>query len=340
MTEPIAGQPRSGDVEGIHYYSERSITEVIELYLRIQDHTDKLAGRVGGKHPALKKGPLGLDEMELNAMRREAVNRFFDGAKLSEELREQRNRFRERFAERVERFLKNPDGEISDLAESQGVLFARECETAVGKASGDFGDLLTQALIARRARKDFSLKLRTEIWAEALRFAIGLARFEAAGGWIDEAWGTDPREGPLPHLYKLESIREQQAEVAKFMAKFWPKFEERIRHGLSGWLFETDRRIALRCLLSSVPPRRANSDDPSKKAVLMLLMATSGLTTEQVCAKLDNRNEMDASRNLPETAPIPEVWRGRGARSWLDARSRFQGSVDTYLSTLRRVVPH
>jgi hypothetical protein len=331
MTETKGGQLRSGDVRGVHYYDPSSIEDVIESYLRRQHHARERFGDAAKKHPAFKRGPLGLNEAELNAMRLETVNRFLDGAKLSEELLEQQKRFRETFTDRLDRFRKNPDKEMNDLAESQAVLFARACETAVGKASGDFADLLTQAVIARRGRKDFSLSLRREMWAEGLRFAVGLARFETAGAWIDKAWGIDPRESPLPHLYRLESISEQQAEVAKFMVRFRATFEERIRHGSPGWLNEADRKIELRCLLSSALQRRANPNDPSKKAVSLLLTASPELTTEQVCAKLDAQNE-----RTPGSAPIPKAWRKWGVRSWIEAHEKLLGRVKTYVSTVRK----
>ena len=333
MTERTVGQPGPGDVRGIHYYDPSSIEEVIESYLRQQRNSANILREMGGKPPAFKKGPLELDEAELNAIRREVVNHFFDGAKLSDELREQRKRFRENFTQRLDRFQRHADTEVHNVAELQAVLFARNCEAAVGKACGDFADLLTQAVIARRGRKDFPLNLHREMWAECLRFAMGLARFETAGVWIDKAWGTDPRESPLPHLSKLESSSEQVAQVTKFVEKFRPQFEERIRHGSPGWLNEADRRIELRCLLSSAPQRRANLNDPSKKAVALLLTANSELSSEKVCGKLDSRND-----RAPMSAPIPRAWAKRGVRSWVDARSKFQGSVDTYISSIRKAL--
>jgi hypothetical protein len=216
--------------------------------------------------------------------------------------------------------------------ELAAVLFARDCEIAVGKAVGEFSDLLTQAVIARRGRKDFALKLRTEMWAECLRFAMRLAQFETASVWIDKAWGTDPRESPLPSLYKLESISEQQAAVAAFSGKFKARFEERIRHGSPSWLNEADRRMELRCLLSGAPKHGAMLDG-SKKALASLIMTNPGLTAKQTCAKLDAYNEGNPGR-----APIPTSWRNRGARSWIDSYENFPEPVKTYVSSVRRAL--
>jgi len=101
----------------------------------------------------------------------------------------------------------------------------------------------------------------------------------------------------------------QQAEVAKFSAKFRAKFEDRIRHGSPQWLNEAERKIQLRSLLSSAPQRRANLDDPSKLSVANLLFRSPDLRTQQVCAKLDAANERYADHPV---APLPAKWRKRG----------------------------
>jgi hypothetical protein len=309
----------------VHYYNPSSVKEVIESRLRQQHHTEKIlvemSQQEGPRHRP-KKGVLGLNEEELTAIRQEAMNHFFDGAKLSEELRERRTRNRETFDGR------RPDDH--NQAELAAVLFARDCEMAVGKAVGEFSDMLTQAVIARRGRKQLSLKLRTEMWSECLGFAMKLARFETASVWIDRAWGTDPRESPLPHLYRLESVSEQEAVAAAWSGKFKLKFEERIRHGSPSWLNEADRRIELRCLLSSAPKSGANLDK-SKQAIALLLMTNPELTTQQMCSKLDAYNERNPGR-----APIPKSWAKRGARSWIDAYEKISGPVKTYMSSVRR----
>ncbi len=311
----------------VYYYNPSSTDEVIAAHIRRHRHTANILSEMAnqkGPTPHPKKGPLRLTEAELTAIRQEALNHFFDDARLSEELREKRIRNRERYEIR-----KADDNYQVELA---AVLFARDCEIAVGKAVGEFSDMLTQAVIARRGRKDFALKLRTEMWAECLRFAMRLARFETAGVWIDKAWGTDPRESPLPQLYKLESISEQQAAAAAFSGKFKAKFEERIRHGSPSWLNEADRRMELRCLLSSAP-RYGAMLDGSKKALASLLMTNPDLTAKQMCAKLDAYNEGNPGR-----APVPMSWKSRGARSWIDSYERFPEPVKTYVSSVRRAM--
>jgi hypothetical protein len=315
------------DEAAVHYYNPSSAEEVIASHLRQQRHTEKILREMTkqkGPNPQLVKGPLGLNEAELTAIRQEAVAHFFDGAKLSEELREKRIRNRERFDSR------KPDDNYQ--AELAAVLFARDCEVAVGKAVGEFSDMLTQAVIARYGRKDFSLKLRTRMWAECLRFAMRLARFETAGVWIDKAWGTDPRESPLPHLYRLETIQEQQAAATAWSAKFKVKFEERIRHGSRSWLNEAERKMELRCMLSSAPQRGAMLDK-SKRALALLLTTSPGLTTQQMCGKLDVYNERSPGR-----VPIPTSWERRGAHSWIDAFEKIPASVKTYASSVRRAL--
>jgi hypothetical protein len=311
----------------IRYYSPGSVDEAIESHLRHLRRVEKVLHKLPKEH----KGKLGLTESELGAIYREVMARFVDSAKLSEELREQRARFRETFTERAERFKRNTESEMNHLAETQAVLFARQCEKAIGRAAGDFADMLTQAVIARQGRKQFSLKLRKELWAECVRFANGLAEFKISGAWIDEAWGFDPRETPLPNLYTLETVEEQQAAVNQFVAKFRPKFEDRLRTGSSGWLNEADHRIELRRLLSIAPPHRASTDDPTKKALTLLLFASPNLNSEQICWRLDKANE-----RTPGSAPILRSWQKRGATSWSDAYDQLRGPVKTFISTVRK----
>lgn len=246
----------------VQYFNPMVPDEVIASRLRSQRHTEKILAEMtkpGASNLKLKKGPLGLNEIELTAILKEAVARFFDGARLSQELRARRTRNRETYESR-----KPDDNTQFELA---AVLFARDCELAVGKAVGEFSDMLTQAVIARRGRKDFPLKLRSQMWAECLRFGMKLARFESAAVWIDKAWGNDPRESPLPNLHRLESIEAQQAAVAASSAIFRTKFEDRIRHGSPGWLNEADRRMELRCLLSSAPRRGATLDKSNRRSL-------------------------------------------------------------------------
>lgn len=308
-------------------YSPGSVDDTIESHIRHLRRVQKVVGKTQKE----QRGPLGLSATELSAIYREAMAGFVDSAKLSEELREQRQRFRETFDDRLARFLKSPDAEMNRLAETQAVLFARQCDKAIGRATSEFADMLTQAVIARRGRKDFSLRFLKEIWAECLRFATGLSDFKFAGTWIDEAWGIDPREAPLPHLYRLDTISDMQAAAASFVGKFRPRFEDRIRMCSSGWLNEAANRIELRQLLSAASPHKLNTGDPSKTVITQLLLATPHLTTEQVCGKLDAANEKGAGR-----APLPKAWQRRGARSWVDAYARFCASVKTFVSTVRK----
>jgi hypothetical protein len=314
-------------------FDPSSPEQVIEAKLRRQEHIEKRLRemvKASGASGSIRDDRLGLNQVELEAICHEARRCFFNGAKLSEPLRQERERFRERFAERVEHFRTNPESDLSRLAKAHGVLFAIACEEAVKHATGEFADMLTQAVIARRGRKDFPLGFRTEIWKECLCFGMSLAQWKSASFWVDLAWGHDPRESALPHLYKLESIQEQQAAAMAFSDKFKPELEERMRHGSPQWLDEAERRISLRCLFSYVPARRTRLDDPSKRAVAFLLTASPELRTGQVCAKLEGRNETS-----PGCAPIPEAWRRRGVRSWIDAYGKFPASVKSYVSKIR-----
>ena len=316
-------------------YDPSSIEHVIEARLRREEIEAKRfpewAETNGSKLP-LKSAAMGLNEVELDAIWLEGWALFLASARLSDDLRDERERFRANFHDRVDRFLKDADREISGLADRHAVLFAMTCENAIKRVTGEFADLLTQAVIVRRGRKDFPLSLRADMWAECLRFSMKLSRFEAAGLWVDRAWGHAPYESPLPHLHRLDSIALQQAEADKFSEKFKARFEDRIRHGSPEWLNEAERRIYLRTLLSVVPQRRARLDDPSKLAVLNLLFRKPDLQAKQVCAKLDGANERVAGRPI---APLPDKWGKRGVRSWIEAYERFPGNVKTYISKVR-----
>lgn len=310
-------------------YNPSSIEEVIEAHLRHSERQLRHSPKNGAGRP-LTRGPLRVSEVELRAIRYEATRCFFSDAKLSEELRAQREEFREQHFERREGFKKNPQDTLNHLPRLLAVLFARACEAAVHGATGGFADMLAQAVIARRGRKDFSLTLRAEMWGECLRFAMGLADWEAAGAWVDRAWGYAPYENPIA-LSPGAELHEQKEVAQAFSAEFRKMFEEQMRHGSPAWLNEADRRIELRCLLSSAPRRGVKLDDPSKKAVALLLMVSPSLTTEQCCSKLDAKNETS-----PGNTPIPETWRKCGARSWSDAYGRFRVRVKTFVSTVRK----
>jgi hypothetical protein len=323
--------------EGEHgwSYDPSSIEHVIEAHLRHGEiATRRLNERLltSESRLPLKTVAVGLSEAELDAIWQEGRRLFWESASLSHELRDERERFRTSFSERVERFLKNPDREINELAERHAVLFAQTCDGAVKRASGEFADLLTQAVIARRGRKDFPLGLRADMWAECLRFSMKMARFDAAGEWVDRAWGHAPKESPLPHIHTLDTMALQRADVAKFSAKFRAKFEERLRHGSPRWLDEADRRIELRRLLSSAPQRLSSLDDPSKRAVANLLFINPKLQARELCAKLDSGNERNP---IHPAAPLPKKWIKKGVRLWMEAYERFRGNVKSYFSKVR-----
>ncbi len=322
----------SNDTEG-WTYDPSSIDEVIEARIRRQEiDRRRLAqsGREDGTRPSVNKGALGFNPAETESIRHEAVRGFFNDAILSEALRQERQKYREHFSERAARFLSNPGPEIRRAASEQALLFAMACQKSITRATGVYADLLTQAIIARRGRKDFSHKFRTAIWKECLRFAMSLAQWESAGFWVQVAWGNDPRENVLPQLYRLESSK-QQIPINEFAKEFTPQFMERVRHASTGWLEEAERKINLRSLLSGASQRRANFADPSKRAVTFLLIANPELTAKQVCAKLDAQQE-----RRPESAQVPRSWRRGGVRSWIEAYEKFPGRVKTYVSTLKR----
>jgi hypothetical protein len=305
---------------------------VIERRLRRQEMMKKGRRDAEQSEPhRFKRGSLGLTEAELTMIRWEAQLQFLDGAKLSDELRNQREQFRQDFDKRVEYFQRKGDQAIREVAESQAPRFAVTCGKAIGKATGQFADMLAQAVIVRRASKDFSLQLHTELWAECLDFAIGLAGYGMASTWVERAWGDVTREHPLPHITRLGTIDEQASEIDKFLDAFRPAFR-RIVHGSPEWLAEAERKINLRCLLSNAPQRRMKGlSDRSKQAVAMLLTISPKLSARQVCGKLDDRNERSR-----DSAPVPKSWQKPGVRLWIEAHDRFPKRVNTFISKVRK----
>jgi len=309
--------------------------QVIDARLRREEHIKTLVRKAMQDQPLRsKKSALGLSEAEIASIDWEASLGFLESARLPDELRERRAGFRDRYEERVEQFSKMPealrDETLAREADLEAAVFARECQTAIARATGHFADMLTQAAIVRLGRKEFPLKLRAKLWTECLGFAMSLNP-GLATQWVGRAWGTDPRESPLPHLHRLDSIEEQKKENRKFFEPFIRKFQARLRHASPAWLDEAERRITLRCLLSYAPGKREVPTDKSKQAVALLLTISPTLNAKQVCAKLDKRNEV-----APESAPVPEPWRRKGSRSWIEAYDKLQNSVEVLISKVRK----
>jgi hypothetical protein len=275
-----------------------------------------------------------LSELEVDSIWQEAQGNFFNHATLSEIMRQERQRNREHVEERAERFEKDRDQMLSDAAELHGVLLVQACEKAIQQATGEFADMLAQAVIARRGRKDFTLSLRAQIWAKCLDFAMDMASWENARHWADLAWGDDPLERPLPHRCTL-GMREQLATGQEFVRKVRLLFEDKVKHGSLQWLEEADRKINLRCLLSIAPRRHARIEDPAKKAVALLLTASPQLSASEVCKKLDAKNQ-----NTPSFAPIPKTWQEAGVRTWVEAYRNLSGRVRTYITGIRNSISH
>jgi hypothetical protein len=312
---------------------------VIESRLRRQEMMEK--GRREAMHSEphrFKRGALGLTEAELTAIRWEAELQFYDGARLSDELRDQRQKFRDNFEKRLQYFQKNCDKAIREVAEMQAPLFARAFGRAIEKATGHFADMLTQAVIARRGSKDFSLSLHAELWSACLDFAMSLAGYGLASFWVEKAWGDVTSEHPLPNMTRLDSIDEQASQMGKFIDIIRLSFR-RIVHDSPEWLGEAERKINLRRLLSNAPQRGTKMlSDKSKKAVAILLIITPYLSAKQVCGKLDDRNE-----KVPDSAPLPQSWQKLGVHLWIEAHHRFPKRVNTFISKVRKeagIAPH
>lgn len=323
--------------EGSWQFDPSSTEQVIEARLRRHESIEKAMREASQAEPQrFKRGALGLSEAEITSIRWECLQGFLESAKLPDELRERRAYYRESYERRVEQLPRMPealrDAELARAADFCAAAFARECQIAIARATGHFADMLTQAVIARRGRKDFSLTLRVELWAECLGFAMSLNP-TLASQWADRAWGHDPRESVMPHVVRLDTIAEQAKETEKFLLPFIQKFQAGLRHSSPAWLDEADRRIVLRCLLSLAPGGRDRLKDKSKRALALALTANPGQTTKQVCGMLDAHNE-----RRPNNAPIPSAWKRKGTQLWADAYQRFPSLVHAYVSKVRKQI--
>jgi len=93
---------------------------VIESRLRRQEMMEKGRREAEQSEPhRFKKGSLRLTEADANHDPLGSGATFFDGAKLSDELRNQREQFRQDSDKRVEYFLRNGDQSDSRISESQ-----------------------------------------------------------------------------------------------------------------------------------------------------------------------------------------------------------------------------
>jgi len=161
-------------------------------------------------NPTVCERLLGLDFGLVVAVRRRVVGQFLDEARLSEELRESRQRLRE-----------NPGSRFDP--ELARVLFALACRDAVKKATGEYADALAQALSAKQGKRDRLHAVRRELSGECLWFANDLVCGGLCLQWVDKAWGSDWRERPVPVGPGL-SVQEGLEATAPFREKFQETF--------------------------------------------------------------------------------------------------------------------
>ncbi len=156
----------------VYSYDPSSIEEVIAAY--------EWQGAQLDDPPSARnrsKGPLGLDPWVVSTIKRECIREFLETAALSDELRQSRQRLRERPGSR-----QNP--------EWAGVAFARACQRSLTQLSANYADALTQALLTKRGGRVPSHRTIRDLWKECLQFTKALIEGDLVLSWIDRAWGT------------------------------------------------------------------------------------------------------------------------------------------------------
>ncbi len=199
-------------------YDPTSLESVIEARLH---HQRELAASSVPTRTS-RVSTLHLDKAELNVLRHEIATRFLEAANLSEELRGERERFRQSTDERIVSIQEGGDPVIIELARRLAAAFSQHYEIAIERATGEFSDVLTQAVIARLGRKDFSWRIRAAIWAECLSFAKDLVhsrhdRDEACG--IGVRMAVSGASNQLSGLATYRPVASHSTESAVGLAK-------------------------------------------------------------------------------------------------------------------------
>lgn len=175
-------------------------------------------------------------------------------------------------------------------------------------------DLLTQYLLARH--KSITPARRRQIIDEALRFSSRWTDWSTAGHWVATSLGKF-RIGDVPEDFRamfMDFVKKDQAHLQEL----------------------ADHRITVRCLLSGLPSRSTPRQDLLKGLIARIKAANPRISQRKICAKLDAFN--DRSR---DSVPLPESWKGSGARSWCSALEspKLKNRVKKYLSEVKPGLP-
>jgi hypothetical protein len=175
---------------------------------------------------------------------------------------------------------------------------------ALGRASGTFARLLTQAVVASRRGKSFSAKQRWVVWATSVTSVQPFC-----------CWN-----------YAMRFVHEACESGSVLRDDFGKLFETNLEGWFPVWLEASDRQIHLTCLLLGNVAKKGTTD-PRKRAIAFLKLNQPGIAHRNICAKLDALLDRD-----PKLAP-PASWK---VRLWTEAydNKRIYPLVKAYLSKI------
>ena len=190
--------------------------------------------------------------------------------------------------------------------EETGVgAFAPIYTECVRRSVGEFADLITQTRIAQR--KKITADFRKFVLEESLTLGAFLSSWYEAGKWLAIARGTlflsEEKTKVEPYLSFL-------AELEKNMARVIP---------------EAERRISLRCVISSAPVQTVSEKDKLELQIARIRADNPDYSQLQICRKLDVLG-----------IPLRKIWRKFRFRLWQDIMEhpRYKPRVKRFISPI------
>jgi hypothetical protein len=277
-------------------------TQVIERHRRIVEHKAKITPL-----PLDEPSTLGHPKLSQNVvfcLRNHVITEFIDRAELGREEKEH---------------LESGDYTREALVVAHAKTYARAIQWAVGK----YADLLVQIIIGRSRQPGNSAKMSSLVWEETLRFADVLANQGTWESWLENCY--------FPRVQDGRSRNWEDSELKIF----W----ERLKFHRDEWLFEVDRRIALRLVLAGVR-QSVRRVEARRRGIAKLIVLNPRSSDLNLCIQIDSQNEAARTRGKGEPFPVPDFLKRLGCRLWQDAfdpqRRTETQRMHEYLSKIRK----
>ena len=170
---------------------------------------------------------------------------------------------------------------------------------AIGRATGNFAEILTQTLLSRRRRVRLTAAMRSAILREAIQYAIDLSGPSFLDSWLGTA--------QAPIFLTAEGSPFQEEKTL---------FQQRIKIHQGGWSREADSGITFSFLRAGgrYTPIRTN---PLHCAIARVLVTMLDATDEDICLELDRQNERALSEGRKTPFPVPESLKRVDIRLWV-----------------------